>query len=81
MEANILFSASIIILQEKQRQDFFLSAAEERLLVRKYEYQLREFCKRFMPPMPQCVIGTAFHYFKRFYIKNSVMDYHPKEIM
>ncbi|XP_044739090.1 cyclin-H [Chrysoperla carnea] len=68
-------------LPEKQRQEFFLTAAEERLLVRKYELHLREFCKRFSPPMPQCVLGTAFHYFKRFYIKNSVMDYHPKEIM
>lgn len=31
--------------------------------------------------MPKCVTGTAFHYFKRFYLYNSPMDYHPKEIL
>lgn len=51
------------------------------MLLRKYEIHLREFCKRFQPPMPRYVIGTAFQYFKRFYIHNSVMNYHPKEIM
>lgn len=50
-------------------------------MVRKYELHLRDFCKRFQPVMPRCVIGSAFHYFKRFYIHNSVMNYHPKEIM
>lgn len=42
---------------------------------------MREFCKRFTPAMPRAVLGTAFHYFKRFYVYNSVMDYHPKEIL
>lgn len=50
-------------------------------MVKRYELHLRDFCKRFMPVMPRCVVGTAFHYFKRFYIHNSVMNYHPKEIM
>lgn len=50
-------------------------------MVKRYELHLRDFCKRFQPPMPRCVIGTSFHYFKRFYIHNSVMNYHPKEIM
>ncbi|XP_060522034.1 cyclin-H isoform X2 [Cylas formicarius] len=50
-------------------------------MVKRYELYLRDFCKRFQPPMPRCVIGTAFHYFKRFYVNNSVMNYHPKEIM
>lgn len=31
--------------------------------------------------MPKCVFGTAFHYFKRFYLNNTPMNYHPKEIM
>ncbi|KAG0424751.1 hypothetical protein HPB47_028044 [Ixodes persulcatus] len=25
--------------------------------------------------------GTSFHYFKRFYLNNSVMDYHPKHML
>lgn len=31
--------------------------------------------------MPKPTIATALHYFKRFYLRNSVMDYHPKEIL
>ncbi|XP_011310212.1 cyclin-H [Fopius arisanus] len=68
-------------MQKEQREQFFLSDSEERALVRFYELQLRDFCKRFSPPMPRATIATALHYFKRFYLRNSVMDYHPKEIL
>jgi hypothetical protein len=27
------------------------------------------------------VAATSFQYFKRFYLNNSIMDYHPKEIL
>lgn len=63
------------------KHDFFLTSEEERLMLKRYELHLRDFCKRFQPPMPRAVVGTAHHYFKRFYINNSVMNYHPKEIM
>lgn len=69
------------IIHELQRCNFFLSSEEERLLLKQYEQHLKEFCKRFSPPMPKGVVGTAFHYFKRFYLYNSSMDYHPKEIL
>ncbi|XP_046678790.1 cyclin-H [Homalodisca vitripennis] len=59
----------------------FLSSAEERVLLLHYQLQLRDFCRKFQPAMPRAVAGTAFHYFKRFYLNNSVMDYHPKEIL
>ncbi|KAF7993404.1 hypothetical protein HCN44_007907 [Aphidius gifuensis] len=65
----------------EQREQFFLTNLEERTLLRFYELQLRDFCKRFMPVMPKATIATALHYFKRFYLRNSVMDYHPKEIL
>ncbi|KAJ3648409.1 hypothetical protein Zmor_020214 [Zophobas morio] len=68
-------------INEAQRYDYFLTAEEEKIMVKRYEIRLRDFCKRFQPPMTRCVIGTAFHYFKRFYIHNSVMNHHPKEIM
>ncbi|EDW73070.1 uncharacterized protein Dwil_GK16840 [Drosophila willistoni] len=61
--------------------DYFLTPAEERLLLKRYEIHLADFCGRFDPPMPKCVVGTAFHYFKRFYLNNTPMDYHPKEIL
>ncbi|XP_028131139.1 cyclin-H [Diabrotica virgifera virgifera] len=63
------------------KYDYFLTPEEEKTMVKRYELHLRDFCKRFQPPMPRYVIGTAFHYFKRFYIHNSVMNFHPKEIM
>jgi cyclin H len=68
-------------INEAARYDYFLTAEEEKIMVKRYEIRLRDFCKRFQPPMTRCVIGTAFHYFKRFYIHNSVMNHHPKEIM
>lgn len=43
--------------QNKQSQQFFLSTYEESLLLRQYELQLREFCRRFEPPMPKFAIG------------------------
>lgn len=59
----------------------FLSPAEERILCRQYEFTLRDFCKKFQPPMPKNVVGCSFQYFKRFYLNNSIMDYHPKHII
>jgi len=66
---------------EEEASKQFLSADEERTLLSLYELQMMEFCTKFQPPMSKAVIGTAFHYFKRFYLYHSVMDHHPKEIM
>lgn len=67
--------------KETTRADFFLSVNEENELLRQYENYLNDFCRRFEPHMPKFVVGTACHYFKRFYLYNSAMDYHPKEIL
>ncbi|XP_042230157.1 cyclin-H-like [Homarus americanus] len=70
-----------------ERVQHFLTTEEEHLMVRSYEHSLREFCKKFRDPrdsrirMLPSVTTTAQHYFKRFYLYNSVMDYHPKEIL
>ncbi|XP_014246089.1 cyclin-H [Cimex lectularius] len=66
---------------EPAAKQAMLNMEEERTLLKFYELQMRDLCRRFQPPMPRAVIGTAFHYFKRFYVNNSVMDYHPKEIL
>ncbi|XP_043467239.1 cyclin-H [Leptopilina heterotoma] len=68
-------------MSAEQKAEYFLSESEERILVRYYETQLRELGKRFNPQMPRATVATALHYFKRFYLRNSVMDYHPKEIL
>lgn len=49
--------------------------------MRLYEVHLKDFGKKFLPAMPWTTIATALHYFKRFYLRKSVMDYHPKEIL
>nr|SVE70488.1 EOG090X080D [Daphnia similis]SVE71112.1 EOG090X080D [Daphnia similis]SVE71743.1 EOG090X080D [Daphnia similis]SVE72371.1 EOG090X080D [Daphnia similis] len=64
-----------------ERETHFLNVVEEKSLIMSYEYQLRDFCRKFHPPMPRYVLGTALHYLKRFYVNNSVMDYPPKEIL
>lgn len=59
----------------------FLSPDEEKAFLTHYQYVLRDFCRNFQPPMLRSVVGTAFQYYKRFYLYNSVMDYHPKFIL
>lgn len=68
-------------LDDETRDKKFLTFVEEKTLCRHFEHVLREFCNVFQPPMPKYVTGTALCYFKRFYVKHSVMDYHPKDIM
>ncbi|CAG0919965.1 unnamed protein product [Notodromas monacha] len=58
-----------------------LNYDESMVILRHYEYSLHDFCRTFSPPMPMAVIGTSYHYFKRFYLFNSPMDFHPKEIL
>lgn len=66
---------------EDEIASYFLTLAEERLLVRQYEFVLKEFWSKFQPPAPKCILGTSLSFFKRFWVNNSVMDYHPKDIM
>lgn len=74
-------------MSEDERASYFLNVEEERMMVHSYENSLKDFCKRFRDPrdsrirMLPSVTTTAQHYFKRFYLYNSVMDYHPKEIL
>jgi len=60
---------------------YFLSQKDEADVVFYFSVKMGEFCGKFKPPMPRYVKGTAFHYFKRFYLHNSVMNHHPKEIL
>ncbi|XP_071098327.1 cyclin-H-like [Haliotis cracherodii] len=68
-------------MTDEERSRHFLTAQEERLLCRHFEFVMKEFCGKFQPPMPKCVVGTAINFMKRFYVNNSVMDYHPRDIM
>lgn len=57
-----------------------LTPNEESHLVRSYLVTLKEFCRKFQPPMRKSVIATAFIYMKRFYLHESCASYHPKNI-
>lgn len=59
----------------------FLSFEESELILKFFERKLADFCNKFRPGMPRNTFGTALQYFKRFYLTNSVMDYHPKEML
>ncbi|XP_077087716.1 cyclin-H [Siphateles boraxobius] len=62
-------------------ESMLLDGREEKVLFRHYEKRLLDFCAMFKPVMPKSVVGTACMYFRRFYLNNSLMDYHPRTIM
>ncbi|EIN13489.1 cyclin-like protein [Punctularia strigosozonata HHB-11173 SS5] len=57
----------------------FLAAGEEQLLVKLYISKIPQLCGHFR--FPEEVEATAVSYLKRFYLKNTVMDWHPKNVM
>ncbi|KAJ7071221.1 cyclin-like protein [Mycena amicta] len=57
----------------------FLNPDEELLLVRLYASKISQLCGFFR--FPEEVEATAVSYLKRFYLKNTVMDWHPKNVM
>ncbi|KAK2461806.1 hypothetical protein APHAL10511_006269 [Amanita phalloides] len=57
----------------------FLDADEELLLVKLYVSKITQLCALFR--FPEEVEATAMTYLKRFYLKNTVMDWHPKNVM
>ncbi|KAG1783799.1 cyclin-like protein [Suillus placidus] len=57
----------------------FLNANEEQLLVKLYITKIPQLCGHFR--FPEEVEATAISYLKRFYLKNTVMDWHPKNVM
>ncbi|KAI0307791.1 cyclin-like protein [Multifurca ochricompacta] len=57
----------------------FLDAHEEHLLVKLYITKISQLCGHFR--FPEEVEATGITYLKRFYLKNTVMDWHPKNVM
>jgi len=56
-----------------------LTADEEHLLVKLYITKIAQLSSFFK--FPEEVEATAVTYLKRFYLKNTVMDWHPKNVM
>ncbi|ORY00404.1 cyclin-like protein [Basidiobolus meristosporus CBS 931.73] len=65
--------------QQSNGQTNYLNVQDEMALVGFYETKVRDFCKAFQ--FPNKVKATAITYMKRFFLYNTVMDYHPKTIM
>lgn len=57
----------------------FLDAEEELALVKVYVSKVPALCEYFR--FPEEVEATSVSYLKRFYLRNTVMDYHPKKVM
>lgn len=57
----------------------FLRPDDELLLVKLYTTKIPQLCGHFR--FPEEVEATAISYLKRFYLKNTVMDWHPKNVM
>ncbi|KAI1944227.1 hypothetical protein LOZ52_000352 [Ophidiomyces ophidiicola] len=54
---------------------------EELELVQYYCEKTLELADEYQPPLPTTVRATAIQYIRRFYLTNSAMIYHPKDIM
>ena len=50
-----------ILTQASYKVSYFLTAVEERMVLRHYEYVLKDFCNRFQPPMPKYVSVSKTH--------------------
>lgn len=57
----------------------FLSLEDELALCIFYQLRIADICKAFQ--YGHTVRATATMYMKRFYLYNTVMDYHPKNVM
>ncbi|KZT61674.1 cyclin-like protein [Calocera cornea HHB12733] len=57
----------------------FLTFDEELLLVKQYLTTIPKMCK--LHQFPEEVEATAMSFLKRFYLKNTVMDWHPRNVM
>ncbi|KIM32422.1 hypothetical protein M408DRAFT_326994 [Serendipita vermifera MAFF 305830] len=57
----------------------FLNAEDEYALVKLYVGKISQLCGHFR--FDEEVEATAMTYLKRFYLKNTVMDWHPKNVM
>ncbi|KAM8866397.1 cyclin-H [Synchiropus picturatus] len=80
--ANLHFRQKIVDSGKRVADEaVFLERHEEDALFRHYERRLWELCSAFKPAMPKSVSGTALMYLRRFYMNNSIMEYHPRIIM
>ncbi|MBW0539554.1 hypothetical protein O181_079269 [Austropuccinia psidii MF-1] len=59
----------------------YLTVQDELQLVTFYLTKISQLCRASFFKFPETVEATAMTYLKRFYLRNTCMDYHPKNIM
>lgn len=59
----------------------FLSIMEHKVICKHYEKMLFNLCMQFQPSLPYSVLFTTFVYFKRIYLKTSVMEHRPRDMI
>lgn len=80
-QANERFRMKYESVLEPGEEDVFLTPQEESTLRSIVTETGIRFAESFNPPMWHSVRWTAFAYFKRFYLKHSIMEYSPKSVM
>ncbi|KAH9466075.1 hypothetical protein MJO29_007749 [Puccinia striiformis f. sp. tritici] len=66
---------------EEPSQIEYLTVQDELELVTFYLSKISQLCRASIFNFPETVEATAMSYLKRFYLRNTCMDYHPKNIM
>ncbi|KAI8457377.1 cyclin-like protein, partial [Phakopsora pachyrhizi] len=59
----------------------YLTVSDELELLTFYLSKISQLCRASFFKFPETVEATAMTYLKRFYLRNTCMDYHPKNIM
>eukprot|EP01023_Acetabularia_acetabulum_P028650 TRINITY_DN2703_c0_g1_i4.p1 TRINITY_DN2703_c0_g1~~TRINITY_DN2703_c0_g1_i4.p1 ORF type:complete len:341 (-),score=66.80 TRINITY_DN2703_c0_g1_i4:271-1293(-) len=67
------------LIQKENQAIEFLTVEEELTLLRFYESKIQEFCRKLR--IPRRVLGVAMIFFKRYYIRYSVMEKDPLNLM
>ncbi|VDD86596.1 unnamed protein product [Enterobius vermicularis] len=80
-QANERFRMKYESVLEPGEEDVFLTPQEESTLRSIVTETGVRFAEDFKPAMWHSVLWTAFAYFKRFYLKHSIMEYSPKSVM
>ncbi|KAI8075962.1 cyclin-like protein [Halteromyces radiatus] len=63
----------------EEKEPVFITADEQVKLCRYYEEQIQVICPHLK--LSDMVMATALIYMKRFFLRNTMMDYHPKDIL
>lgn len=80
-ERNVELETSSDLESKEPSQIEYLTVQDELELVTFYLTKISQLSRASIFKFPETVEATAITYLKRFYLRNTCMDYHPKNIM